>query len=116
MSTFDAAQIAAEAEAEGRDPVSAVIFQALGFASKCWEDMSGTGVFQDGEAKAAGDSVVEWLRSPAAVVGSEAAAWDVGMKAGRSYEGDMWKWQAGGISRSVNGLTERPSVPTNPYL
>jgi hypothetical protein len=44
-----------------------------------------------------------------------ADAWDEGAKAGRDHERAMWQWQAGSISRSVNGLSERPVAPVNPY-
>lgn len=39
-----------------------VVFQAIGAGSTCWENMSGTGVFQDGEAKAVGDDAMARLR------------------------------------------------------
>lgn len=59
---FDAAGIAARERREGQDPLAAVIGQLAGFASVCWDDMSGTGVFHSDEARDAVDSVVEWLR------------------------------------------------------
>jgi hypothetical protein len=49
-------------------------------------------------------------------VKSEAEIWEEGRKAGHEYERDMWYWQAGALSRAVNGLKERPIWPTNPYL
>lgn len=39
-----------------------VVFQAIGAGSMCWENMSGTGVFQSEEAKAIGDEAVARLR------------------------------------------------------
>lgn len=38
-----------------------VVFQAMGAASSCWDDMSGTGVFQSDRAKAIGDEAVAWI-------------------------------------------------------
>jgi hypothetical protein len=38
--------------------IEEVVFQAMGFASTCWENMSGTGVFQSTLAKDAGDEAV----------------------------------------------------------
>lgn len=61
MTHFNAREIAAQAKAEGGDPIATVIFQALGAASVCWDDMTNAGVFHSEEAKAIGDSVVEWL-------------------------------------------------------
>lgn len=40
-------------------PIEEAVFQALGAASVCWESMTGTGVFQDQEAKAIGDELLE---------------------------------------------------------
>lgn len=44
-----------------------------------------------------------------------ATAWEVGYKAGREHERSMWLWQAGALSRAVNGLAQRPERPDNPY-
>lgn len=43
-------------------------------------------------------------------------AWEAGLRAGMEYERNLWKWQAGPMARAVNGLTERPTKPKNPYL
>ena len=59
---FNAYEIAAEAVARDEDPLLAVIFQALGAASVCWDDDR---VFESEQAKAIGDSVVAYLRDPA---------------------------------------------------
>lgn len=45
----------------------------------------------------------------------EAVVWDEGRSAGERYERQMWQWQAGPISRNVNGLTVRPERDPNPY-
>lgn len=42
-------------------PLVNAIFTCLGAASVCWESMEGTGVFQDGRAKAIGDALTEYL-------------------------------------------------------
>lgn len=39
-----------------------VVFQAIGAGSVCWETMTGTGVFQDGKARAAGNDAMARLR------------------------------------------------------
>lgn len=41
--------------------LAGLIGQAVGAASVCWEDMSGTGVFQDQQAREIVDVVVEWI-------------------------------------------------------
>lgn len=41
--------------------LSEVIGQAVGAGSVCWEDMSGTGVFQDGRASMIVDEVLSWI-------------------------------------------------------
>ena len=38
--------------------IEGAVFQALGSASVCWENMSGTGVFQSEEAKRIGDGLL----------------------------------------------------------
>jgi hypothetical protein len=43
-------------------PLEEVVFQALGEASACWEDLSGAGMFDSDHAKGIGDELVEWLR------------------------------------------------------
>jgi len=45
------------------DPEAAIIFQALGAASTCWESMEGTGVFQSDRAKRIGDELLYELRA-----------------------------------------------------
>ena len=40
-----------------------VVFTALGAASVCWENMEGTGVFDDRRAKEIGDELVEFLEA-----------------------------------------------------
>ena len=47
---------------------------------------------------------------------AKAEAWDEGRRAGQKYERSAWQWQAGSLSRAVNGLTERPTAPVNPYI
>jgi len=42
-------------------PVSAV-FQAVGSASTCWSDMSGTGVFDEQRAIDVANGLIEYLR------------------------------------------------------
>lgn len=38
------------------------VFEAIGAASVCWENMTGTGVFQDGRARAIGETLVARIR------------------------------------------------------
>jgi len=42
-------------------------------------------------------------------------AWDEGLRAGEAVERARWQWSAGATARAVNGLTERPERPANPY-
>lgn len=44
------------------DPEAALIFQALGAASTCWQDMTGTGIFDSDRAKRIGDELLYELR------------------------------------------------------
>ena len=44
-----------------------------------------------------------------------ARVWEEGRSVGKKHERSLWQWQAGTVSRAVNGLTERPTLPTNPY-
>lgn len=41
----------------------AAIYQAIGAASTCWENMSGAGVFDDRRAKAIGEGLIAHLNS-----------------------------------------------------
>jgi hypothetical protein len=45
-------------EHDGTLSLESAVFQALGAASVCWENMSGTGVFQSERAKAIGDALL----------------------------------------------------------
>jgi len=45
------------------DELTSRVFQALGTASVCWENMSGTGVFQSDQAKKVGEELVAWIKS-----------------------------------------------------
>lgn len=45
-------------EHDGSLSVRSAIFQALGRASTCWENMSGTGVFDSTHAKEVGDALI----------------------------------------------------------
>lgn len=58
---FHSDAIAREARANGEDPLQAVVFQALGAASSCWDNLRGAGTFESGRAKAIGDDVYRWL-------------------------------------------------------
>lgn len=49
-------------EHDGSLSTASAVFQALGYASTCWENMSGTGVFQSERAKQAGDRLMELLQ------------------------------------------------------
>jgi hypothetical protein len=40
-----------------------VIYEALGAASVCWEDMTGTGEFQERRAREIGEAVLEYIRT-----------------------------------------------------
>ena len=55
------AQEAAGAPGE-TDPLSTLVFEALGAASACWEDLSSAGEFQSDAARAIGDDLVDALR------------------------------------------------------
>jgi hypothetical protein len=61
--TFDAREIAAEADARGEDALATVIGQLVGYGSVCWENPAGAGVFDSTRAKGAVDSTLEWLRA-----------------------------------------------------
>lgn len=39
-----------------------VVFQAIGAGSVCWENMSGTGVFDDTQARAVGEDAMARLK------------------------------------------------------
>ena len=39
----------------------AAIYQAVGAASMCWEDLSGAGVFDDAQARAIADALIDVL-------------------------------------------------------
>lgn len=60
---FDVAELVADANERGEDPLQAVVFTALGAASVCWDNMAGAGVFDSDRAKEIGDAVVAWLRT-----------------------------------------------------
>lgn len=40
------------------EDITQVVFQAVGAGSVCWENMSGTGIFQDDQARNVGDDAV----------------------------------------------------------
>lgn len=60
--TFDPAKTAAEATRDHRDPLSTVVFEALGAVSDCWDNLPGAGVFESERARDIGDRLVEHLR------------------------------------------------------
>jgi len=60
---FSAEAAAAEAIERGEDPLQSVIFQALGAASACWENLRGAGVFESDRAVEIGNDVMAYLRS-----------------------------------------------------
>lgn len=60
--SFDAQEIAWEAAEHGDDVLATTVGQALGYASACWENLSGAGVFKSDECREALDSLVDWLR------------------------------------------------------
>lgn len=45
------------------DTLEAVVFQAIGAGSVCWESLEGTGVFQDGQAREVGEAAVARIRA-----------------------------------------------------
>lgn len=49
-------------EHDGTVPIESAVFQALGAASVCWEEMSGTGTFQSDRAKEIGEALIERIR------------------------------------------------------
>jgi hypothetical protein len=38
------------------------VYQTVGAASVCWESMSGTGVFQDHQAREVADDLLDWIK------------------------------------------------------
>ncbi len=60
---FDAAAIGTEAHDRGEDALATVIGQLAGYASVCWENPGGAGVFDSDRAKDAVDSVLAWLHA-----------------------------------------------------
>ena len=58
---FDARLIAAEAEARGEPVLASVVGQLAGYASACWDNLSGAGVFESDRARDAVDSTLELL-------------------------------------------------------
>lgn len=44
--------------------VREAVFQAIGAASTCWENMEGTGIFDSDRAKQIGDELMEWVNRP----------------------------------------------------
>lgn len=41
--------------------IESAVFQALGAASTCWENLEAAGVFDSTRCKEIGDALVEWL-------------------------------------------------------
>lgn len=39
------------------------VYQSVGAASVCWENMSGTGVFQESDARDVAENLIEWVRA-----------------------------------------------------
>jgi hypothetical protein len=62
MTNFDAEQIVAEARDKGEPALETLVFQALGAASACWENLEGAGVFESTRAKDIGDQTVAAIR------------------------------------------------------
>jgi hypothetical protein len=61
------------------------VYQTVGAASVCWEDMSGTGIFQDQQAKDAAESLIQWVRTrldPDSLALVFKAAWHAADRAG----------------------------------
>lgn len=52
-------------EDDGTLSLESAVFQALGAASACWENLSGAGVFQSEEAQEIGNVLVEAIKSGA---------------------------------------------------
>lgn len=48
-------------EYDGSLSLESAVFQALGAASVCWEQMSGTGVFHSDRAKQIGDALLAFI-------------------------------------------------------
>jgi hypothetical protein len=46
---------------DGTLTIESAVFQALGAASVCWSDMSGTGVFEDQRAKEIGETLLAFI-------------------------------------------------------
>jgi hypothetical protein len=65
---------------ESSDPVETAVYQALGAASVCWESMSGTGIFNDRQARAIGEGLMDIIR------GAQDAAEHEGYSRGRDDE------------------------------
>lgn len=49
-------------EHDGTLSLESAVFQALGYASTCWENMEGTGVFASDRAKECGEALVDFVR------------------------------------------------------
>lgn len=54
---------------DGSLSIKSAVFQALGAASVCWDDMIGTGVFDSDRAKRIGDALVAEIASRSAATG-----------------------------------------------
>jgi hypothetical protein len=48
-------------ERGGPETIEEAVFRALGAASTCWEDLSGTGIFDSDRAKAIGDGLLAFI-------------------------------------------------------
>jgi hypothetical protein len=49
-------------EHDGSLPLATAVFQALGAASACWDNLEGAGVFESERARAVGDALLAFLR------------------------------------------------------
>jgi hypothetical protein len=45
------------------EQLAQAVFQAIGSASMCWEDIYKAGVFRSDLARSIGDGLLEWIRS-----------------------------------------------------
>jgi hypothetical protein len=46
---------------DSRERIEAMIRQAIGSASMCWEDLDRAGIYQDDQANRVADGVIDWL-------------------------------------------------------
>lgn len=51
-------------EHDGSLSLSSAVHQAIGAASVCWENMEGTGIFQEARAREIADALLRYIADP----------------------------------------------------